>query len=358
MTFRRFRPHLERLEERWRGTTAVPKPPPGSEPVIKLDSNENPYPPQIDLTEIATRLHPNRYPDSDMDSLRRELGESLDVDPDRIVIGNGCDELIDLLIRITVEPGEAILNCPPTFIMYQRFAEIFGAEVMEVPRNRDYRIQPREIRSAIENHPEIRLVFLCSPNNPTGTLVTKEELEMLPELPVWVVVDETYYNFSGETFLNKETSSDRMVVVRSFSKGFGLAGLRIGYGVFPPDLAGIMRKVRPPYSVNQLAQEAALETLRHPERWEPLTRSILSERERIYKVLSDNNRLRPFPSSANFIFCETTQEFARSLKEALDRERVSVRFLSSPYAEAAFRVSIGTEHENNRFLAALEKASS
>jgi histidinol-phosphate aminotransferase len=357
-SFRRFRAHLGDLEAQWSGTTAVPEAPKFSGPLAKMDSNENPYPPEIDMPEIAQGLVANRYPDSTMEDLRAKIADLNGVDPECVVVGNGCDEIIDLLIRMTLEPGEAILNCPPTFIMYQRFTEIFGGTVVAVPRDREYQIDVEGIRVACENNPGARLLFLCSPNNPTGTVTPPRLVEKLLDLPLWIIADETYYSFAGKTLAPLLAKSDRFGVVRSFSKGYGLAGLRVGYGLLPKDLARLIRLVRPPYSVNLLAQKAAEEVLDHLDRWEPRFASILSERERLRSALATVPALRVLPSEANFLFCESSRQFKEKLESVLQEEGISIRWLASPYSEAAFRVSVGTQEENGRFLRAVERAAS
>jgi histidinol-phosphate aminotransferase len=356
--FRRLRPHLLDLAERWKGATAVPHPPPGEGRVAKMDSNENPYPPDL-LDSVALQdLEINRYPDSEMGDLRARIGAFAGADPERIVVGNGGDELIDLLIRLTVEPGEAIVHCPPTFVMFRRFAEVHGATVMDAPLDRDYQVDLDKVRRTIEESPvPVRILFLCNPNNPTGTTVPDAVLESFLDLPVWIVVDEIYYGFCDKTLLEWTEKSDRVIVLRSFSKAYGLAGLRIGYGVFPSDLAQTMRMVRPPYSVNRMAQEMARRVLENTERLKARFTEILGARDRIAATLEACPHLRVVPSDSNYLFCETTTAFRSRLEQELENARVSVRFLASPYSEAAFRVSVGTPEENDRFLEAVEKAS-
>jgi len=356
--FRRLRPHLLELAERWKGVTAVPHPPPGAGRVAKMDSNENPYAPDLSLAMNLGDLEVNRYPDSEMEDLRAGIGAFAGADPERIVVGNGGDELIDLLIRLVVEPGEAIVHCPPTFVMFRRFAEVHGAQVLEAPLDREYRVDPDKVLKTIETSPvPVRMLFLCNPNNPTGTTVPSETLRKFLDLPVWIVVDEIYYGFCQKTLLEWTEKSDRVIVLRSFSKAYGLAGLRIGYGILPLDLARMMRMVRPPYSVNRVAQEMAKKVLESKDQLQSRFVEILGERDRIAGRLETCPDLRVVPSDSNYLFCETTSGFQERLQGELEKERVSVRFLSSPYSEAAFRVSVGTPEENDRFLLAVEKAS-
>ena len=242
------------------------------ERVIKLDGNENPFGPSPKaLAAIAGERAYHIYPDPDQRRVRAALGRFLDVEPERIVCGLGSDDLIDLVMRAVISPGDGVINCPPTFGMYPFSTEVAGGRVIDVPRQESFALDVAGIEKAA---PGAKLIFLASPNNPTGNLLRPEELDALLATGLIVVVDEAYIEFAGRahSFLPLVGGHENLVVLRTFSKWAGLAGLRAGYGVMSKTLAVLMM-IKQPYNLN-VAAAAMLAALEDAE--------VLDERVRLH----------------------------------------------------------------------------
>ena len=330
------------------------------ERLVKLDANENPYGPSPRArAAVAALAHaePNPYaiyPDPDHTRLRAALGAWLGQPPERIVCGAGADELIDLLMRATLMPGDAIIDCPPTFGMYSFDAGLFAARVVSVPRGANFELDLEGVAEAAERS-GARLLFVASPNNPSGNRLPRRELLRLLELPLLVVVDEAYAEFAGEQFSDMAGGPTNLVVLRTFSKWAGLAGLRVGYALCHAELAGHLRKIKQPYNVNVAAEAAALASLEDlDERMEKVAR-IVAERERLSAGLAALPGVRAYPSAANFVLCRLAAGAGRALevRDALRRQGILIRYFSKPGLADCIRVSVGTAEQNSALLAAL-----
>ncbi|PIQ84597.1 MAG: histidinol-phosphate transaminase [Candidatus Omnitrophica bacterium CG11_big_fil_rev_8_21_14_0_20_63_9] len=325
--------------------------------VIKLASNENalgPSPRAIAALRRATSsLH--RYPDATCRALREQAAKHLRVAPDSLIFGNGSDELIVMALRAFVDPGEEVVVASPTFLIYELQAKVAGASVRVVPL-RDYRYDLVAMKAAVT--PSTKLVFIANPDNPTGTYVTKTELEeFLRGLPSQTIVfmDEAYYEFveAKDYPQTLRYVADRsMIVTRSFSKAYGLAGLRVGYGIAQPSLIAAMDAVREPFNVNSLAQAAAAAAL-GDHAFLARTRRVNAQGRRMLTAALDELRLRYVPSVTNFLLIELGPR-AALLAQALLRHGVIVREMSAWKLSGCIRVTIGTPAENRRFLTALK----
>ena len=240
-----------------------------SEQIIKLDANENPYGISPSTRDSLARLNfPHIYPDPESRTLRTALAQFTDVPVDNLLAGSGADELIDLIIRIFVEPGDRVINCPPTFGMYSFDTGLNAGQVLEVLRLSDFSLDMDGLGKAVEKD-RPKLIFLTSPNNPDGSLIQLDVLTEILSLPVMVVLDEAYIEFADEdNTLGKSLSNikrvaelENLIVLRTFSKWAGLAGLRIGYGAFPSWLMPTLWKAKQPYNVNVAASEAAIASI-------------------------------------------------------------------------------------------------
>jgi len=336
------------------------------EHIIKLDGNENPYGPSPRaLAALADYRGYHIYPDPQHTLLREAIQDYIGVDKSHIMFGNGSDELIDLVMRLFLRPGDAIINCPPTFGMYSFDAAISGAHVLEVPRHADFSLDIEAIRRQVLDHPTTRppdhptkkLLFVNSPNNPDGSVTSREDLLQLLELPLVVVVDEAYAEFSGTSVVDLVPEHPNLIVLRTFSKWAGLAGLRIGYGVFPLDIIKHLWKIKQPYSVNVAAQAAALASLEDLEYLRANVQRIIAERERLYTELAKFDFLRPYPSQSNFILCRVVGRDARELKLSLEREGILVRYFDQPRLRDRIRISVGKPEHTDALLAALRRWS-
>lgn len=323
--------------------------------IVKLDANENPYgpPPEV-LEALGSMQFPNIYPDPESRRLRAALAEDTGLGAEHILVGCGADELIDLIMRCTLDPGDKILDCPPTFTMYAFDAAVNGASVVKVPRLSGFGLDVPAIVEAVRRD-EPKIVFLTSPNNPDGCLVSDEELKTILELPVLVVLDEAYVEFAREPSRIKwVTKYENLIVLRTFSKRAGLAGLRVGYGAFPLGLIEYLWRAKQPYNVSVAAEVAACAALTNPTYLEDVKNALVEERERLFAKLQEIPFLEPYPSHANFILCSVTgSRSAKELKAALAKEGVMVRHYEKADLRNYIRISVGKPEQTDAVLAAL-----
>ncbi|HEY2942288.1 MAG TPA: histidinol-phosphate transaminase [Vicinamibacteria bacterium] len=331
------------------------------EAAVKLNQNENPY----DLPEAVKRrvldhalARPwSRYPEFDPRELVGRLAEFAGWKPDGILAGNGSNELIEALLLVTVGPGTRVVIPEPTFTLYALLTKVLGGEAVRVALGPELEYQADELRR-VRRELAAPVTVVCSPNNPTGGLLPAEEVSRLcDEGDGLVVVDEAYHEFSGQTVVPLLARHPNLVVLRTFSKAMGLAGLRVGYLLASPEIVREVNKARLPYNLNFFAQAAALAAL---DEWETLranVEKIVAAREdllyRLYRVPG----VRPYPSKANFILVELPEADPRTVFESVYRRGVLVRDVTSyPRLQRCLRVSVGSEPENEAFLSALRHA--
>ncbi len=327
-----------------------------AERLVKLDANENPYGPSPRArAALANLANGHIYPDPTQRALRAALAGSLQLDPERILVGHGSDELIDLILRLVLEPGDVVLDCPPTFGMYRFCAAVAGGRVRRVPRRADFSLDIAAIEAAATEE-RVKALFITSPNNPDGSVTPPAAVERLLRLPILVVVDEAYVEFSGlHSLMHMDLPADNLVVLRTFSKWAGLAGLRVGYGLFPPALVRHLWKIKPPYNVNVAGAAAALASLEDIGYLQANVARLTAQRERLQVELARFPFLHPYPSRANFVLCRVTPLTARQVWEALRRRGVLVRYFEQPGLDDCIRISSGTPEQVDALLAALRQ---
>ncbi|MYC93860.1 MAG: histidinol-phosphate transaminase [Caldilineaceae bacterium SB0661_bin_32] len=359
--------------------------------IVKLDANENPYGAHPAVAEaLAEYAYYHIYPDPQQTELRqalaahleneqrlsgnaKESGESANsaapaVPVEQILPGHGTDEILDYLCRLFLGPGDAIINTPPTFGMYSFDAKLVGAEVLEVWRDDGYHVDVNAIFDLVSSAAQKRepvlpkLLFLTSPNNPTGNWLPDKDLLRLLELPVIVVLDEAYVEFAVETSRTPWVlEHDNLVIIRTFSKSAGIAGLRLGYGIFPGWMMPLLWKFKQPYNVNVAATVAGLASLRHADEMQTIVDKIRVERDRLLRALEDVPYLSPFPSGANFVLCRVDNfkvegsGDAAALKIALERQGILVRYYQKPGLDNCIRISVGRPEQTDRLLAELHR---
>jgi len=326
--------------------------------VLKLDGNENPYgPPPKALAAIAGERHYHIYPDPDQRRVREALARHLGVDAGRIVCGLGSDDIIDLVMRATLSPGDGVINCPPTFGMYPFSTEVCGGRVVEVPRQQSFALDLAGIERVA---PDAKLIFLASPNNPTGNRLSEEELTRLLALDLIVVIDEAYIEFSGShgapaSFVRLVDRHENLVVLRTFSKWAGLAGLRAGYGVMSPALASVLMTIKQPYNLNVAAGVAMLASIEDRALLDERACAIAGTREKLAALLAEIPWVHPYPSEANFILCRLDGVDALEVKDRLARRGIFVRYFEAPALRNHLRISVGLPEHNEPLLRALRE---
>jgi len=339
------RKSLETVE----GTTAVPV-----ENIIKLDANENPYgfSPRVSQA-LAAYPDLNIYPDDQQTGLRELLAGYTGVEAEHIVAGSGSNQLIDLLLRLFISPGDEVINCVPTFGLYRFSTELCGGVLVEVPRDRDFAIDVAAVKAAISK--KTKMICLANPNNPTGTVTARSDIRQLLDTGLPLLVDEAYYEFCGETVAALVRQHKNLLVLRTFSKWAGLAGLRVGYGLFPPSIADYLLKIKIPYNVNVAALVAVRESLRDIDYLMASVRAIIAERERLFTKLKRLKWLRPFPSRANFILCALLKGEATELRQKLEDRGILVRYFDQPRLENCLRISVGKPEHTDALIKALQE---
>ena len=334
----------------------------GREPaqIVKLDANENPYGPLPAVREALGKLDfPHIYPDPESRALRKSLSAFTGIGAEYLLAGQGADELIDLLMRVFLEPGDCILSCPPTFGMYSFDAELNAACCIEVPRHADFSLDLDAIRAAVETH-QPKLFFITSPNNPDGSWVDAKVLDELLALPTMIVLDEAYIEFAGDNLgaslsrIRDVPARENLIVLRTFSKWAGLAGLRIGYGAFPLWLMPTLWKSKQPYNVSVAASVAALVSLEHTNELVEVVERLKAERTRLFVALQGIPYLKPYPTQSNFILCKVTGRDAAELKARLAQEHgVFIRYFNKPGLKDCIRISVGRLQDTNTLISAL-----
>jgi len=327
----------------------------GISKAIKLASNENPLGPSPKalavLSEAAATL--NRYPDGGAYRLRQALADRWKVSPDHVILGNGSDEILGLLCRAFLAPGDEAIMADQTFVIYKTEVTAAHGVPVVVPLQNERHALPA-MAAAVT--PRTRLVFICNPNNPTGTYVTAAEVEaLMARIPEQVIVafDEAYFEYvrvrDFPDCLGYVRRNRHAIVLRTFSKIYGLAGLRIGYGVTTPEINNYLNRIRPPFNANSLAQRAALAALDDEEHVARSRASNEAELAVVEKGLTELG-FRPLPSQTNFLFFDVGRN-GEEVFNALLREGVIVRHIEG----RMLRVTIGLPEENRRFLQALRK---
>ncbi|WP_164731039.1 histidinol-phosphate transaminase [Anoxybacter fermentans] len=323
------------------------------ENMIILDGNESPYPLPYELREEMAqkfiKLELNRYPDASCYALRQKIADYLGkgVSPEQILLGNGSDEVLQFLVQTFVRPGDRVLALAPTFSMYKIFTELSGGVYVSLHLNSDGSLDLEQFWKAVKiTYP--RMVFFCSPNNPTGTRIPLETIgEIAERFEGILVVDEAYGEFCQGSMISMLDKYPNLAVTRTFSKAFGLAGVRLGYLVANRDFIREVSKVVPPYHLNSISQMVGETILENYSLIEKRVREIIKERERLRAVLKSYAGWQVFPSEANFLFLRGLE--VPALAEEFERAAIKVRKFRSPLKDA-IRITVGTPEENDQVI--------
>ena len=313
--------------------------------MVFLDANENPYQNGV-----------NRYPDPQQNSVKAVLAKNKKLSPKQILLGNGSDEVLDLLFRAFCEPKEDnVISLPPTYGMYGVLANINNVEHKEIILSESFQPRVDAILEAVT--PNTKIIFLCSPNNPTGNSFTTESVTtLLEKFNGFVVIDEAYIDFSEkESWLAKLDQYPNLIITQTLSKAYGLAGIRLGICYASAEVIAVLNKIKPPYNVNELTQQRALERLKDQPKIDSEIAAIITQREALLKVLSEVNFVENiYPSEANFILAKVDDANKR-YDELIAKGIVIRNRTTQPLCENCLRFTIGTEEENKVLIAALKE---
>ena len=330
--------------------------------ILKLNSNENFFVPldflRSILKEVAEEVDPRIYPRDEIRDLKESFGEYVDARPDQIVIGTGSDQLIDIVCKMFLRRGDEAIAIAPTFSIYKRCTETQGAVYKPVSLRGDFSLDAEAMLDAVT--PKTKLMFLCSPNNPTANQFSRREIELLADgFDGLVAVDEAYVDFSGDSLVSLVDELENLIVFRTFSKVFGLAGLRIGCAIANREFARVMdEKFQMPYSVSLIAVKAALKILKQSEVIRKSVEKVKEERERLIEELNRISGVRAFDSETNFVLFQV-DESSRIVYERLLEKGVIIRNIGSVLNyENCLRVTVAPPPITDRFLIALREVLS
>lgn len=325
------------------------------ESIIRMDLNTSPFQPKRWLASLSRNIQKipvHLYPDASYQRLRQALAEYAETDIDEITVGNGADECLMMVSQTFMEKDGQALISYPSYSYFRVCAEIMGGKVVKVSRKPDFRDDVEGLLTAAKNNTQI--VFLCSPNNPTGNLIEESELrKLLAELDAVIVVDEAYYEYCGKTFAGLVSSYSNLIVVRTMSKAFSLAGVRVGYAIAAEETIRKLNLVRPPNSVGVLSTALAQHALKKTSDVRKWVDKVVKERERVRNILEGDGRVKVYPSQANFLLIKFKEVNAGLVQQKLMQQGIVVRNLSDS-VENSLRVTVLTRRENDRFLKALK----
>ncbi len=327
-----------------------------SSQVIRLNANENPYEPLPEIAQALVGLPIQEYPDQELVRMRLALSEYTGRPFEQVIAGSGGDEIIELLTTLFVEPGEAMIDCPPTFGMYEFCAHIAQANLINVERTDDWELNVGAVVDAIERT-QAKIIFIASPNNPTGNLLPDDDARAILDTGVVLVVDETYYEFCGTTSAGLLDEYDNLMVIRSFSKWAGIAGLRVGYAIGSELIVGHLMTIKQPYNLNIAAEAAALAALGNKDRLLERIDVLYDERRRVERAIDGLVGVSYSHSDANFLLVKFDHLTGDEAYDRLVSYGIFARKFSARRLENSIRISVGMPEQNDLVISALEEIS-
>jgi histidinol-phosphate aminotransferase len=327
--------------------------------VVKMDANENPFPWPAGMREDLYREEMvfNRYPDSSARELKAAIAGYVGLNSDEILLGNGSDEVIQLILATFGGAGKAVVLHPPTFGMYDAAACVTATAVIRVPLRQGLYLDTEGVLAAA-NSPDVSTIILCSPNNPTGTVFAKTELlRLVCETGKIIIMDEAYAEFSGESIIEEIRSHPNLLVMRTFSKAFALAGLRLGYLLGQAATVDLINRVKQPFNVNTFTQRAGIAALRYLKQYQAQIAAIKGETNKLFQALREIPGFKVYPTQANFILFQPDDPDIWA--EKLLACGFLVRHMGDlPVLGKCLRVSAGLPEENMAFIRALRNIAS
>lgn len=319
---------------------------------IKLDANENPYNLlngiREDFLNRIDNLEMNRYPEIDNQCLAEKISEYAGVKLENVICGNGSDEILQMIIHTFVDKDDYVVMPVPTFTMYKLYTQIGGGKVLEVPTDDDFNIKDEEIINTA-NKNRAKVIFLCNPNNPTGTIIKRESiLKILNQTNSIVVVDEAYTEFLGETVIDQITNNNRLIVLRTLSKAFAMAGARVGYGVACRETIDMISRVRPPYNISSISQILGILILDNVDKVKEKIEEIKNERSYLINEVKKINGIKVYPSGSNFVLIKSDN--TKNILCACTEEKIALRGFSDSFMSDYVRITVGKRNENEKLI--------
>jgi histidinol-phosphate aminotransferase len=327
--------------------------------IVRLDTNTSPFRPESALRELGLALgglEINEYPDTSYLAIRERLSSYTGKGLERFVVTNGADEGLDIATKVFLDPGDEVVIPTPTYAMYGIASSIMGASVVSVPRRRDFGLDVEAILAAVT--PKTKVIFLCNPNNPTGDFARIEEVQTLAEESgVAIVIDEAYFEYCGKSAIDLSDRLENIIVCRTLSKAFSMAGVRIGYLVAKAETVSKLNAVRPPNSLSVISLILGQAALDHRDEMERNVRATVGEREKLLRRLSGIDGIEPYPTQTNFLLFRVVDGDAAAVHERLMRKGLVLRNLSKRKGvENCLRTTVSTSEVNERLASELESA--
>ncbi len=331
----------------------------GVEQIVRLDTNTSPFRPESalgDLGRALARMDVNEYPDTSYLDLREGLSRYTGKGVERFVVTNGADEGLDIITKVFLDPGDEVIVPTPTYAMYRIASSIMGATVASVPRRKDFGLDVGAILEAVS--PKTKVIFLCNPNNPTGDSAPIEEVERLVrESGVAVAIDEAYFEYCGESAIDLTDRFENVIVCRTLSKAFSMAGVRIGYLAAKAETISKLNAVRPPNSLSVISLFLGQSALAHQDEMRRNVESTIQERGRLMEMLRKVRGIEAYPSQTNFVLFRIQDGDANAVHGRLMGKGLVLRNLSrTKGVENCLRTTVGTPDVNDRLVAELEAA--
>jgi len=325
------------------------------EKIDKLNAGESMYGPSPLVRQRLSRFKGFQfYPDPKYRTLRKEISKYVKVNVQNIFVSNGADELIDVILRLVLNSGEEVIDCPPTFSSYSLSTILNKGVVKIVKREKDFSIDTDAIIKSITD--KTKIIFICNPNNPTGNVTPISEIQKILETGVLVCVDEAYSEFGGESAISLLRKYENLIIIRSFSKWAGIAGLRLGYGLMSEYLVKQLMKIKQPYNVNYAAVIAGIASLQDTEYREKIVSKVVKERKNLESEIQNKGGYKVFPSGGNFVYIQTTKKQLTKIKKECNRKKIALRFYDSEITGSALRITVGKQKQNKRIITILNKS--
>ncbi|MEM0101323.1 MAG: histidinol-phosphate transaminase [Candidatus Methanomethyliaceae archaeon] len=325
--------------------------------IIRMGLNENflvnEYFLRTILNEAVQNIDIRTYPDAKGIKAAKIIAEDLGIWENEVIVGNGSDEIIDLIAKVFIRRGNAIV-IDPTFEMYRFYVEIFGGNIKSILTDENFNLKADFVLSQVNDE---KVIFICSPNNPTGNQFDKNEvLRIIKEFNGIVVLDEAYADFAPYSLILDAVKYDNLIVLRSFSKAYGLAGLRIGYAVGNSEIIGYLKAAQSPYSVNSIAQEMCRLVLNNKQVFKSFIKAVIEERNYLMAELNMIPNIKAYPSDANFILVRSLTLPSSYICEEMKKYGILVRDRGNlPLLENCFRVTVGRRNDNMKFIDCLKR---
>ena len=321
--------------------------------LIRLNANENPYGTINEVKNSLQDISLHEYPDPEQKILRKAISEYVHLPDNLIIAGAGGDEIIDLILRLFINEKDEVIDCIPTFGMYNFAAKLSNSSIISISRKNNWELDIEKIISKITD--KTKVIFIASPNNPTGNLTKEEQIIELLETGIIVCLDETYFEFSNFSLSHLLNKYSNLIIIRSFSKWAGIAGLRVGYAISSEIIIKHLMDIKQPYNVNVAAEKAVIQTLKYKDKLFENVKKLMDEKVRLEEYVKTCNNVTSFPSHANFVLCKFSEFSSEKIYDFFAAEGIFTRKFDQKMLENCIRISAGTPEQTDKVISVISK---